>query len=141
MLDHILQILQWAAPTGLGAALVWLLSREVRQAQNTEKVHQAYKRMYEDVSDTLTQLRQDYDKIYTICTRMEHALTRASVCRYWPQCPIRDELPEQSYVRGLYRNHGAGQHVRKLRRGDPDGGDSAGSGGHGVDEDSADEPP
>ena len=97
MSDILLQVLHWAVPGGVGAALSWLLSHQVRQARDARSVHDAYKQMYEDVSGHLTDLRQDYDKLFKVCTRLERALSRASVCRYWPQCPIRDELPEYKY--------------------------------------------
>ena len=137
--DTLLQILQWAVPGGIGATVTWLVSREVRHAATARRVHDTYKTMYEDVSSTLTELRQDYDKIYKICIRMERALTRASVCRYWPQCPIRDELPEPPFIsqlRAAGRQSGGSHRAR-----DASHGVDSGSRGHGEPDDPADEPP
>ena len=128
MSDILLQVLHWAVPGGVGAALSWLLSRQVRQARDARSVHDAYKQMYEDVSGHLTELRQDYDKLFKVCTRLERALSRASVCRYWPQCPIRDELPELK-ARGAMRRGERRSSVGPHRIRDTGDGDAGGGGG------------
>lgn len=132
-LDILLDLLRWAAPMGLGGTVVWLVSRDVRRASAARQVHDTYKQMYEDVSQTLTELRTDYDRIYTICTRMERALSRASVCRYWPQCPIRDELPDGTP--GKPQRVVGRQYARHERRGHADRRDAEGDAGHADDAD------
>lgn len=145
--ETLISVLQWAVPGGIVGAVTWLVSREVRHASTAKKVHDTYKKMYEDVSSTLKEIRQDYDKLYRnydelyeICTRMEHALSRASVCRYWPQCPIRDELPEHPFVSQLGTSSGR-QHGHAHRARDTSDGDDGGTRGLGGDDDLADEPP
>ncbi len=138
-IETLLSVLEWAVPSGIVGTVTWLVSREVRHASTAKKVHDTYKTMYEDVSSTLTELRQDYDKIYKICTRMERALTRASVCRYWPQCPIRDELPDPPYVsqlRAAGRQYGVVRRERDVPRVD-----DASPEGLGRSADFSDEPP
>lgn len=97
MLETILQYLQWAVPGGLGAALAWLFSRSVRTAREAKEVHDTYKEMYGDVSRELQEMRKENGKLYNAIVRLERAVQRANTCRYWHDCPMRNELPEPSY--------------------------------------------
>lgn len=102
MWDTILQILQWAIPSGgIGAAIAWIANREVRQAKTAKEVHNAYKELYEDVNANLIKMRDENEKLYKSITRLERAIQRATVCRFWNDCPIRGELPEYK-GRGTY---------------------------------------
>lgn len=134
-----LQVLHWAVPGGLGAACLWLLSRDVRRVRTAKEIHDTYKQMYEDVSSTLTALRDDYDKIYKICFRMERAMSRAPMCRYWVQCPIRVELPDKSLLSSV-RNDVVRQSSHGHRARDSSHGEDDGSGRQRRNEDSDDGP-
>lgn len=113
-METILQILQWAVPGGIGGAVMWLLSREVRSAHTAKEVHDTYKDMYSDVSQSLTSMREENEKLYNAILRLENAVRRANTCRYWDTCPIRSELPQSAKRRGAddiqRRQPQAGQH-------------------------------
>ena len=94
MLEAILQILHWAVPGGIGATVAWLLSRDVRAAHTAKEVHDTYREMYSDVSESLTKLREENEELYQAIVRLERVVRRANACRYWDTCPIRVELPE-----------------------------------------------
>ena len=94
MLETILEYLRWAIPGGLGAMTIWILSREVRSARAAKEVHDTYKEMYLDVSQSLKEFRNENERLYKAVTKLERALSRATACRHWPECPIRDGLPE-----------------------------------------------
>lgn len=94
MLETILQYLQWAVPGGVGAAVMWLLSRDVRRAHTAKEIHDTYRDMYSDVSHSLTEMREENERLYNAIIRLEHAVRRANTCRYWDSCPIRSELPQ-----------------------------------------------
>ena len=129
MSETILQYLQWAVPSGLGAALMWLLSRRVRRARDAKEVHDAYREMYQDMSISLQELRRENEKLYKAITKLERAVSRATACDYWSDCPIRSELPEPK-VRGTSPlpqhngQRGKGDSRKRERR----GGDGAGRG-------------
>ena len=55
-METILQILQWAIPSGLGTAIGWFWNRRVNQAKAKKEIHDTFKQMYEDVSSTLLAL-------------------------------------------------------------------------------------
>lgn len=126
MFESILQVLQWAVPGGIGATLAWLLSRDVRHAQSAKAVHDTYKSMYEDVSRSLTELRNENGKLYKAINRLERAVTRATACRHWLECPIRGELsePEKRFGVKPVRQPRTGHRIRDTGVGD--GGDSRG---------------
>ena len=60
MIDSLITLLQWLLPTGsVGAVIVWLTSKTLRQARTAKEVHDTYKAMYEDVQGTLINLQHD----------------------------------------------------------------------------------
>lgn len=95
-METLFQILQWALPTGgVGLAIGWLLSRNIRKTREAKEIHDTYKAMYEDVQQTLFDLKDEYDRLFKKMSRLERAVYRASGCRYWSQCPVRNELRKQ----------------------------------------------
>lgn len=95
MTETLTTILQWLIPSGgLGAVLVWITNRTLRNTRTAKEVHDTYKAMYEDMQKTLIELRNDNEKLYKVVTRLEHTITHAYACRYWDHCPIRAELPD-----------------------------------------------
>ena len=93
----ILSILQWLVPSGaLGGVVVWLTNRTIRQTRTIKEAHDTYKVMYNDVTETLIKV-QDEQKQTNIelnkaIQQLNRTLQRAMRCRYYHQCPIRDEL-------------------------------------------------
>lgn len=62
MTDIIMNILQWAIPSGgIGAAIAWIANRKVKAAEQAKQVHDTYKSMYEDVSRELLNLQRKVD--------------------------------------------------------------------------------
>ena len=54
MTDIILNILQWAIPSGgIGAAIAWIANRKVKEAEQAKRIHDTFKEMYGDVSKEL----------------------------------------------------------------------------------------
>lgn len=63
MADTIMQIIQWAIPSGgLGAAIGWLANRNARRASAAKSVHDTYKLMYEDISRELIATQRKVDE-------------------------------------------------------------------------------
>lgn len=55
-METLLQILQWAIPSGgIGAAIAWLVNRKAVSAKAAKAVHDTYKTMYEDISQLLVE--------------------------------------------------------------------------------------
>ena len=54
MTDMIMNILQWAIPSGgIGAAIAWIANRKVKEAEQAKRIHDTFKEMYGDVSKEL----------------------------------------------------------------------------------------
>jgi hypothetical protein len=89
----LIDIAQWLIPSGgLGAALVWFFSKTLRQIRTTREVHDTYKQLYENIQGTLVDLQDENKKLYRAVSKLERAISRASSCRYYANCPIGHEL-------------------------------------------------
>lgn len=107
-------LLQWLIPSGgLGAVLVWLTNKTLRNLKTAKEIHDTYKFLYEDVSATLITLQDENNKLRENGSRNSRALARAASCKYYTICPINIELlynqttdvAKQS-SKGQYRNKG-----------------------------------
>lgn len=98
MTEHLFSFLQWLIPSGgVGAVVVWLTSRRLREVRTIKEAHDTYKLMYEDVRTTLLQLQTDNTTLYATLSRLEQAVQRATLCRYYgAACPLRSELLNRS---------------------------------------------
>lgn len=105
-METILQILQWAIPSGLGTAIGWFWNRRVNQAKAKKEIHDTFKQMYEDVSSTLLALQNENKELHATINDLQEkdALTRRAInrlsraieaiplCNYHSQCPVLGEL-------------------------------------------------
>lgn len=110
-MNTILQILQWAIPSGgIGAAIAWFVNRKAMSAKTAKAVHDTYKTMYEDISNllvenqkknekTINSLQEELDKARTESARIKRSLDRLSraieaiqYCPHRGACPISYEL-------------------------------------------------
>lgn len=107
MSDTIMQIIQWAIPSGgIGAAIAWVANRKVKTAEAAKSVHDTYKMMYEDVSRELLttqrkvdesvqatdQLRDENAKTRRALNRLSRAIEAIKVCPHRAACPVSGEL-------------------------------------------------
>lgn len=99
MTETITNILQWLIPSGgLGAVIVWLTNKTLRNARTSKEVHDTYKQMYHDVQLTLIEIQDDNKKLYKVISRLERAVSKVNTCRYYPHCPVNLELQQQQGV-------------------------------------------
>lgn len=107
MADTILQILQWAIPSGsIGAAIAWATNRRLRTVEEKKKVEDTYKQMYDMVSAELVSVRQqnqaNYEKIEELQSengktrrallRLSRAIEAIQLCPHRAACPVSSEL-------------------------------------------------
>ena len=107
MADTIMQIIQWAIPSGgIGAAIAWIANRKANSARSAKSVHDTYKAMYEDVSRLLMETQQKYEENTNLTEKLvaENNLTRRAVnrlsraieaiqlCPHRAACPVSGEL-------------------------------------------------
>lgn len=133
MTDIIMNILQWAIPSGgIGAAIAWIANRKVKAAEQAKQVHDTYKSMYEDVSRELLNLQRKVDEstrenasaieeLNRENTRTRNALNRLSraieaiqLCPHRATCPVSGEL--QNGEEGTGRDDEPGSNRAKTRQ-------------------------
>ena len=67
----ITNLLQWLIPSGgLGAVLVWLTNKTLRNLRTTKEVHDTYKLLYENIRETLIELQNENNKLYKSISRL-----------------------------------------------------------------------
>ncbi|MDY2833472.1 MAG: hypothetical protein SOU49_12150 [Sodaliphilus pleomorphus] len=106
-MDTIMQILQWAIPSGgIGAAIAWVANRKANNAKQAKSVHDTYKAMYEDISALLVETQRKYDDSTKLTEKLvsENNLTRRALnrlsraieaiqlCPHAGTCPVSGEL-------------------------------------------------
>lgn len=106
-METILQILQWAIPSGgIGAAISWFVNRKVNQAKSKKEIHDTFKKMYEDVSDLLLKIQNENEELHATVNdllekdaltrralnRLSRAIEAIPLCEYHAQCPVLGEL-------------------------------------------------
>lgn len=104
-METIPQMLPWLG-TVLGTVFGWILNRKVNQAKSKKEIHDTFKKMYEDVSESLLTLQNENRKLHdninellekdALTRRALNRLTRAieaiPTCDYHGQCPVLSEL-------------------------------------------------
>ncbi len=129
MASTILDIIQWAIPSGgIGAAIAWVANRKATAAKTAKSVHDTYKVMYEDVSALLVETQKKYEENTKITERLvaENNLTRRAVnrlsraieaiqlCPHRAACPVSSELSlSEDSGATVGAKGGKGQHRRQ----------------------------
>ena len=111
MTDIIMNVLQWAIPSGgIGAAIAWIANRKVKTAEQAKKIHDTYKEMYQDISKELLENQEKLDKSakenakaieelneenrrtrYAL-NRLSRAIEAIQLCPHRSSCPVSGEL-------------------------------------------------
>ena len=114
MTDIILNILQWAIPSGgIGAAIAWIANRKVKEAEQAKRIHDTFKEMYGDVSKELLakqkelndaaednakaieELNRENARTRYALNRLTRAIEAIQLCPHRASCPVSRELPNQ----------------------------------------------
>lgn len=145
MADTILQILQWAIPSGgIGAAIAWIANRKAREAKTAKEVHDTYKTMYEDISTLLVETQKKYEetkeqiealgaengRTRRALNRLSRAIEAIQLCPHRANCPVSSELSldgEADDGKPCRAKHGRGKGQRGIEhnRNEPDTSESA----------------
>lgn len=97
--ELITQILQWLLPSGfVGSLWVWLRHKENRKVIAAKERSDAYKEMYDNLSGTLIDLQNENLKLYKAVRELNRTIQKASTCKHYADCPIRDELQKSGTI-------------------------------------------
>lgn len=93
MSEALISVLQWLIPSGgLGAALIWLTNKTLRNLRTAKEVHDTYKVMYENVQVTLVEIQNEKREMFKRMSWYERAINRCYSCKYDAVCPAIFEL-------------------------------------------------
>lgn len=114
MTDIILNILQWAIPSGgIGAAIAWIANRKVKEAEQAKRIHDTFKEMYGDVSKELLakqkelndaaednakaieELNKENARTRYALNKLTRAIEAIQLCPHRASCPVSSELQNQ----------------------------------------------
>lgn len=134
MTDIILNILQWAIPSGgIGAAIAWIANRKVKEAEQAKRIHDTFKEMYGDVSKELLakqkelndaaednakaieELNKENARTRYALNRLTRAIEAIQLCPHRASCPVSGELQNQEDDGDTDTADGAGKQ-RKQRQ-------------------------
>ena len=104
MRDVLLNFLMYALPSGFVVQLLnWLLSHRKRKAQDMGDIDKLYIENINKLRDELIKTQDENRKVYRDVGRLERAVSRLertiskiTTCSHFDDCPIRNELPEQT---------------------------------------------
>ena len=95
-MDYLMQILGNLFPAGLGAAIGtaigWFFNRRLSKARNGGEVDAAYMDNIQNLRSDLMNSINENRKLYRAIARLDRTVARATSCRHWNDCPVRDEL-------------------------------------------------
>lgn len=95
-MDTLMQILGSLFPAGLGAAIGtaigWFFNRRLSKARNGGDIDAAYMDNIQNLRSDLLNSINENRKLYRAVARLDRTVARATACRHWNDCPIRDEL-------------------------------------------------
>jgi len=148
MTDIIMNILQWAIPSGgVGAAIAWIANRKVKQAEGAKQIHDTYKTMYQDISrewvetqekleksakenaKAIEDLNKENARTRNALNRLSRAIEAIQLCPHRASCPVSGELQnsEDDPDRADTPEGGGKRKPRQQRKPKPAGGESEGS--------------
>lgn len=95
-MDSLMQLLGSLFPAGLGAAIGtaigWFFNRRLSKARNGGDVDAAYMDNIQNLRSDLLNSINENRKLYRAVARLDRTVVRATSCRHWTDCPIRNEL-------------------------------------------------
>lgn len=104
MNDVLINLLTYALPSGfLVTFLNWIVSRRKQKARDMGELDTIYieniNRLREELIKTQDENRKvyrDVSKLERAVSKLERAINKATSCRHFDVCPVRDELSEQT---------------------------------------------
>lgn len=95
-MDSLMQILGYIFPAGLGTALGatfgWFLNRRLSKVRQGSDIDAAYLDNINMLRDELIKIQDENRKLYRAIARLDRTVAKATSCRHWDNCPIRNEL-------------------------------------------------
>lgn len=89
-MDKVVELLMYCLPSGVFASIAtWLVNRKLYHTRTRKEVHDTYKAMYEDLSNTIINQQQQTNELRKTLAKLQQALVTATTCKYYSRCPMR----------------------------------------------------
>lgn len=100
-METLTQIFGYLFPTGLGAAFGWMLNwyrnRKISKAKQGTDIDTAYLDNINLLREELIKIQDENRKLYRAIARLDRTVAKATSCRHWDDCPIRNELQKSGH--------------------------------------------
>lgn len=100
-METLTQIFGYLFPTGLGAAFGWMLNwyrnRKIFKAKQGTDIDTAYLDNINLLREELIKIQDENRKLYRAIARLDRTVAKATSCRHWDDCPIRNELQKSGH--------------------------------------------
>lgn len=103
------------AAAGSGGLLVqffnWLRNRKLSKARQGSDIDTAYLDNINILREELIKIQDENRKLYRAIARLDRTVARATSCRHWDDCPIRNELQKSGADDSIHpsKRHPAGR--------------------------------
>jgi len=114
-MDKVVELLMYCLPSGVFASIAtWLVNRKLYHTRTRKEVHDTYKAMYEDLSNTIINQQQQTNELRRTLSKLQQILVSATACKYYSRCPMRlhyKQADSSTVVEG-YAGSNQGNHQR-----------------------------
>ena len=92
-MDALWNIIVYALPGGfLVQAINWYRNRKLSKARQGTDIDAAYLDNINMFREELIKIQNENRKLYRAIARLDRTVAKATSCRHWDDCPIRNEL-------------------------------------------------
>lgn len=107
------------AAAGSGGLLVqffnWLRNRKLSKARQGSDIDTAYLDNINILREELIKIQDENRKLYRAIARLDRTVARATSCRHWDDCPIRNELQKSPADDGIHPSKRQPAHRKRIR--------------------------
>ena len=87
-----MQIFGLLSSTTVGAIFGWIVNRRLSKARKGGDIDAAYLDNINMLREELIKIQDENRKLYRAIARLDRTVAKATSCRHWDDCPIRNEL-------------------------------------------------
>jgi len=114
-MDKVVELLMYCLPSGVFASIAtWLVNRKLYHTRSRKEVHDTYKSMYEDLSNTIINQQQQTNDLRRTLAKLQQIIVSATTCKYYSRCPMRlqhNKADSTAIIEG-YTGANTGNHQR-----------------------------
>lgn len=115
-MDVLWNILMYALPGGFLVQFInWLRNRKLSKARQGGDIDAAYLDNINMLREELIKIQDENRKLYRAIARLDRTVARATSCRHWDDCPIRNELQKSGADDNIHPSKRQPAHRKRIR--------------------------